>query len=194
MASSVFRSEIPISEKGVADGVATLDETGKVPSAQIPGGGGGGLTLGETSDTAYRGDRGAAAYSASVSNVDNAPTSGSQRLVTSNGVYAGLDLRAYKADLSLRIAHVTKSNVTINAGETTVDLSSSIPGGYTLFGIDGYINYSSSIYKLPWISAPDGQATSINTFTSTGTVKINNSSSSWGSCTLDFILFLKKNS
>jgi len=34
-------SGIPISEKGAANGVATLDGTGKVPVAQIPGGGGG---------------------------------------------------------------------------------------------------------------------------------------------------------
>lgn len=96
-------SAIPASQKGTANGVAELDENGKVPSAQLPsyvddvleydnkaafpatGESGkiyvakdtnktyrwsgtayveiaGGIALGETSSTAYRGDRGKTAY------------------------------------------------------------------------------------------------------------------------------------
>ena len=50
---------IPTSQKGAASGVAELDSTGRVPSSQLPSS----LALGETSSTAYRGDRGATAYS-----------------------------------------------------------------------------------------------------------------------------------
>ena len=48
------------------------------------------LALGETEYTAYRGDRGAAAYAAAVSNVDSSPLYGSSNLVTSGGVYNAL--------------------------------------------------------------------------------------------------------
>jgi hypothetical protein len=51
-------AQIPLTQKGAINGVAELDASGKVPSAQIPAG----LQLGETSSTAYRGDRGAIAY------------------------------------------------------------------------------------------------------------------------------------
>ena len=49
---------IPTSQKGAASGVAELDSTGRVPSSQLPSS----LALGETSSTAYRGDRGKTAY------------------------------------------------------------------------------------------------------------------------------------
>ena len=45
------------------------------------------LALGETSSSAYRGDRGAAAYAASVTNVDSTPTENSTHLITSGGVW-----------------------------------------------------------------------------------------------------------
>ena len=48
------------------------------------------LALGETSSTAYRGDRGKAAYDASVVNVDTTPTASSSHLITSGGVKAAL--------------------------------------------------------------------------------------------------------
>ncbi len=54
-------------EKGVPNGVADLDENGKIPSHQLPSyvddpGSGSNLTLGTTSSTAHRGDHGNAAY------------------------------------------------------------------------------------------------------------------------------------
>jgi len=56
------------------------------------------LALGETSSTAYRGDRGAAAYAAAVTNVDTTPTEGSTHLVTSGGVKAAIPDISGKAD------------------------------------------------------------------------------------------------
>jgi hypothetical protein len=50
------------SNKGNANGYASLDSGGKVPSSQLPSTSGGTLSLGETSTTAYRGDRGKTAY------------------------------------------------------------------------------------------------------------------------------------
>lgn len=52
-AAQVLRTEM-----GAANGVATLDAGGKVPTGQLPAS----LELGETSATAYRGDRGKIAY------------------------------------------------------------------------------------------------------------------------------------
>lgn len=49
-----------------------------------------GLALGETQSTAYRGDYGAAAYAAAVTNVDSAPTASSTNLVTSGGVASAI--------------------------------------------------------------------------------------------------------
>ena len=49
---------IPWSAAGIPNGVAELDSTGRVPSRQLPSY----LALGETSSTAYRGDRGATAW------------------------------------------------------------------------------------------------------------------------------------
>ena len=118
-------------EKGIANGVAELDQNGKIPSSQLPSyvddvveydsinvfpetGESGkiyvakdtnvtyrwsgttyvvigtDLTLGETSNTAYRGDRGKAAYDAAVVNPDAAPTANSTNLVQSGGVYSAL--------------------------------------------------------------------------------------------------------
>ena len=49
------------------------------------------LALGETSSTAYRGDRGAAAYAAAVTNVETSPSSGSNNLITSGAVYTAVN-------------------------------------------------------------------------------------------------------
>ncbi len=48
------------------------------------------LALGETSSTAYRGDRGKAAYDAAVVNPDSTPTQNSDHLVKSGGVYSAV--------------------------------------------------------------------------------------------------------
>jgi hypothetical protein len=65
--NNLLNDKVATSEKGAANGVAELDSTGKVPSSQLPPL----LTLGETSSTAYRGDRGKAAYEDSQANKIN---------------------------------------------------------------------------------------------------------------------------
>lgn len=128
---------IPASEKGAANGVAELDQNGKVPAGQLPSyvddvveynslndfpetGESGkiyvakdtnvtyrwsgstyvvigtDLALGETSTTAYRGDRGKAAYDAAVVNPDATPTANSTNLVQSGGVYSVLETKYEK--------------------------------------------------------------------------------------------------
>ena len=54
------------------------------------------LALGETESTAYRGDRGAAAYAAAVTNATDSVTSGSDNLVKSGAVYTALTAKADK--------------------------------------------------------------------------------------------------
>lgn len=46
------------SQKGVPNGLATLDDTGRIPSSQLPSGVGSGLILGDTPGTAFEGSRG----------------------------------------------------------------------------------------------------------------------------------------
>ena len=167
--------KVDVSEKGEANGIAELDENGKVPAAQLPGfvddvvdgyyynnkfykestheteipgeagkvyidvstnityrwsGStfvpiGSDLALGETSSTAYRGDRGAAAYAAAVTNVDTTPTEGSTHLITSGGVAAAIPDISTKADKSDTVLDTTlslgrKANTTI--GENSIAL------------------------------------------------------------------------
>lgn len=127
-------NKLETSLKGANNGLAELDENGKVPSSQLPsyvddvlegtlatfpGTGETGkiyvdtttntsyrwsgsqytkvasdLSLGETSATAYRGDRGADAYAAAVTNPDASPTENSTNLVKSGGVYTALAAKA----------------------------------------------------------------------------------------------------
>lgn len=128
---STINGKIDASQKGSVNGVAELDQNGKVPSGQLPSyvddvleydsinyfpqyGESGkiyiandtnktyrwsgnryveiseSLALGETSGSAYRGDRGAAAYAAAVTNVESSPVEGSGNLVTSGGVFAAV--------------------------------------------------------------------------------------------------------
>ena len=54
------------------------------------------LALGETSSTAYRGDRGKAAYDAAVVNPDATPTENSTNLVQSGGVYTAVSAKYTK--------------------------------------------------------------------------------------------------
>ena len=54
------------------------------------------LAIGETSSTAYRGDRGKAAYDAAVVNPDSAPTQNSDNLVKSGGVYSAINAKYTK--------------------------------------------------------------------------------------------------
>lgn len=91
-------SAIPASQKGVASGVAELDSTGKVPSAQLPAISS--LELGETSSTAYRGDRGAQAYAHAVTNKGSEFTSGFYKIGTNSEGHVTSATAVEKSDIT----------------------------------------------------------------------------------------------
>ena len=78
-------------EKGAANGVATLDANRKLTSSQLP--------LGETSSTAYRGDRGAAAYAHAVTNKGSAFASGLYKITTNAQGHVTAATAVTKADI-----------------------------------------------------------------------------------------------
>ena len=88
------------------------------------------LALGETSSTAYRGDRGAAAYAASVTNVESAPVSGSSNLITSGAVYTGLEGKADKTDTVLltTLSMGRKANTTVGQKSVAVGSNAEASG------------------------------------------------------------------
>lgn len=133
--------QIPASEKGVANGVATLDANGTVPSSQLPSyvddvleytaksgfpttGETGkiyvdtttnltyrwsgtqyveisaSLALGETSSTAFAGDKGAAAYKHAVTNKGAAFTSGLYKITTNSEGHVTAAVAVTKDDLT----------------------------------------------------------------------------------------------
>lgn len=89
------------------------------------------LALGETSSTAYRGDRGAAAYAAAVTNVDSAPATGSTNLVTSGGVYTAIQSNSYSAGNGISIINgvISENYVEISSGTDLNTLTT--PGWYS---------------------------------------------------------------
>ena len=91
------------------------------------------LNLGETSTTAYRGDRGAAAYAAAITNVDSTPTSGSTHLLTSGGAYTALDDKAPKANpvFTGSISMGRLSNTTIGSESVAEGASTTASGAHS---------------------------------------------------------------
>lgn len=97
------------------------------------------LALGETSSTAYRGDRGAAAYAHAVTNKGSAFTSGLYKITTNSEGHVTAAVAAGKSDIGLGNVdnkssatirgELTSSNVTDALGFTPYD--SSNPDGYT---------------------------------------------------------------
>lgn len=157
---------IPETEKGAANGVASLDSTGKVPSSQLPSyvddvleysakssfpatGETGkiyidtstnktyrwsgsayveiseSLALGETSSTAYRGDRGKAAYDHSQT------TSGNPHNVTKSEVGLGNvgNFKAVSTVASQGLSDTEKANARTNIGAGTGNGTYSKPSG-----------------------------------------------------------------
>lgn len=156
--------KLSTSLKGTANGLAELDENGKVPSSQLPAfvddvveyadtehfpltGETGkiyvaldtnktyrwsgsayveispSLSLGETSATAYRGDRGAAAYAAAVTNKTGSVTENSTNLVTSGGVYTAMTAKSDKsATVSTVVYDSTNKKITKTINGTTSDV------------------------------------------------------------------------
>ena len=99
------------------------------------------LALGETSSTAYRGDRGAAAYAAAVTNVESTPSSGSSNLITSGGVYTALGDKADKTDTVLltTLSMGRKANTTVGTNSTALGEGVTASGSYS-FGTGSQTN------------------------------------------------------
>ena len=134
-------SAIPASAKGAANGVASLDDSGKVPTSQLPSyvddvleytskalfpitgetgkiyidlttnlayrwGGSAyaeispSLALGETSSTAFAGDKGAAAYTHAVTNKGIAAASGLYKITTNSEGHVSAVAAVQKADIT----------------------------------------------------------------------------------------------
>ncbi len=105
---------IPTTDKGANGGVAELDNTGKLVSSQLP--------LGESSSTAYRGDRGKTAY-------DHASDSNKISSVVQNGLYkVGVSAEGHISD----VTPVQKSDITglgVPAQDTTYESKQPVEGG-----------------------------------------------------------------
>ena len=91
------------------------------------------LALGETSSTAYRGDRGKAAYEAAVVNPDVVPTEDSANLVKSGGVYNELALKAPKANpvFTGSISLGRKANTTVGSNSVAEGYDVTASGNYS---------------------------------------------------------------
>lgn len=139
------------------NGVATLDSGGKVPAAQLPAS----LALGETSSTAYRGDRGKTAYDHSqatgnphgttkanvgLGNVDN--TADTSKPV-STAQQAALDLKANKALPSITAPTLLNSWVDYAGGFQTAGYYKDEFGFVHLTGIVKSGTAGSTIFTLP---------------------------------------------
>ena len=96
------------SEKGSANGVAGLDASGKVPTGQLPAL----LALGETSTTAYRGDRGKTAY-------DHSQASGNPHSTTAADVGAVPTSRTVNGK-------ALSANITLNASDVGAESSGAV--------------------------------------------------------------------
>lgn len=175
--------KLDVAQKGANNGVAELDNAGKVPASQlpsyvddvvdgyyhegrfyaddqyhtdIPGESGkvyidvstnityrwsgsvfapigSDLALGETSSTAYRGDRGKAAYDAAVVNPDSTPTENSTDLITSGGVYTALGGKAPKDNpvFTGSISMGRKSGATVATGSIAIGNNVTASGSYS---------------------------------------------------------------
>lgn len=109
--------DISTTEKGVANGVATLGSDGKVPNSQLPSYST--LTLGETANTAYRGDRGKTAYEHSQS--AHAPSDAQANVIESIKVNGATQTVTNKSvDIPVPdVSNVLRSEVPYHGVKTT---------------------------------------------------------------------------
>lgn len=106
---------IQSSEKGTANGVASLDASGTIPTNQLPShsyniveadsmaqfpsrGESGKLYIDKAANTLYRWDVSQYVSVSNPKNVDDVPTAGSDNLVTSGGIKAALDVLQSQLD------------------------------------------------------------------------------------------------
>ena len=94
------------------------------------------------------------------------------------------------------ILFITKTSVSITDGSPStpgyinVDLTSDI-GNTTLWGADVYISYQGTIYKLPYMHNSNGTYLQVDSY-SGKTLKLKNTTSGWGSCTLYIVAFVAR--
>lgn len=140
--------------KGAANGLAELDATGKVPSAQLPSG----LALGEVSTTAYRGDRGKTAY-------DHSQATGNPHGTTKSHVGLGAVDNTSDMDKPVSTAQAaamdlleplhTRSNITAATDFHTLDVGTYRISGGTWHANNPGIPYNWGVLQVEWKSSSE---------------------------------------
>lgn len=131
---TALNGKVSTTSVGSANGVAELDANGKVPSSQLPSY----VALGETSSTAYRGDRGKTAYDHSQTAGNPHGTSASQ-VMLSDGVTSVED--ALVTLEQTKIINVTLADGTAGYTANTeydftnVKTRANIPSTATILGV-----------------------------------------------------------
>ena len=193
-------TKIPLSQKGVANGVATLDGTGKVPAAQLPSfvddvlefptrsdfpatGESGkiyvaldtnltyrwsgsayveispSLALGETSTTAYRGDRGKIAYD-HASAKGNAYASDLYQMTTNAEGHvtaaAAMTVADFESKYNIRPITIVDLNYDGTTSHTRDEIMALVAAGHTIIG--KWEKTSNNYVYLPLIKGDTGVA------------------------------------
>jgi hypothetical protein len=128
-AHELAENKIPNSQKGQAGGVPTLDNSGKIPVEQLPERG---IKLGETSDTAFRGDYGKVAYDHAVSK-GNKFESGLYKITTNEEGHVVSATPVTAGDIT-RLG-IPDANTTYGAGGDELGLVKN--GGNVVINADG---------------------------------------------------------
>lgn len=149
---TALNAKLDASLKGAVSGLAELDATGKVPAAQLPEAASS-LELGETSATAYRGDRGKIAYDHSQVTSSNPHATTFAQLVGLPTTLAGYGI----TDQVSLVGHThpgyisasgtpLDNQLAVFTGEATAEGSAALTFDGTTFYINGDINIANGKY------------------------------------------------
>ena len=126
------------------------------------------LALGETDSTAYRGDRGAAAYAHAVTNKGSAFTSGLYKITTNSEGHVTAATAVQKSDItdlgvpSSDTTYTPGTGLTIPTGTTTINHSNSVTAGSTSSSSGQLVN--GGTLNLPKVTYDaQGHITSVDT-------------------------------